>query len=139
MSDIALVDTGPLVALLSLRDAHHRWTVDMFAAERGRLVTCEAVLAETCFLLKRAAPAVDAVMSRVADGTLGVESLAEDGANLRRLMHKYADVPMSYADACIVRLVEKLPRVRVITLDRDFRIYRSHGRRQIPLVAPFGY
>lgn len=53
------------------------------------------------------------------------------------LMHQYADTPMSLADACLVVLAEQRPEARVLTLDTDFLVYRAHGRRRIPLLAPF--
>jgi hypothetical protein len=56
-------------------------------------------------------------------------------AHLRR---KYADVPMSVADACLVRLAEQLGQCAVLTLDDDFTVYRRHGRHVIPLLSPNG-
>ena len=61
--------------------------------------------------------------------------LAEREA-MRKLIHKYADLPMSLADACLVRMAEQFTRSAVLTLDRDFRIYRKHGRQVIPLIVP---
>jgi predicted nucleic acid-binding protein len=52
------------------------------------------------------------------------------------LMRKYGDVPMSLADACLVRLAEIIPHSIVLTLDRDFTVYRKHGRQVIPLLIP---
>ena len=51
-------------------------------------------------------------------------------------MQKYADVPMSLADACLVRMTEILPDPVLLTTDTDFRIYRRHGRKTIPCVLP---
>jgi predicted nucleic acid-binding protein len=53
-----------------------------------------------------------------------------------RLMAKYADVPMSLADACLVRMSELTMRSRVMTLDGDFRVYRRAGRTVIPVTMP---
>jgi predicted nucleic acid-binding protein len=52
-------------------------------------------------------------------------------------METYRNVPMSFADACLVCMVEDEPGAAVFTLDRDFTIYRQHRRRVIPLIAPF--
>jgi len=60
----------------------------------------------------------------------------EEAEHLRRLMKRYADVPMSLADACLVRLTEQRRQARLLTLDSDFRRYRRLGRQVIPLVAP---
>ena len=55
----------------------------------------------------------------------------------RALVGRYASVPMSLADACLVRMTELLPGATVITLDRDFAVYRRHGRQVVPLLSPF--
>jgi hypothetical protein len=52
------------------------------------------------------------------------------------LMQRYANVPMSLADACLVRMSELIPKSVVLTLDSDFRIYRRHRRQKIPLLMP---
>lgn len=51
-------------------------------------------------------------------------------------MRRYADVPMSLADACLVRMSELSDDASVLTLDSDFRIYRRLGRQAIPLLTP---
>jgi predicted nucleic acid-binding protein len=51
-------------------------------------------------------------------------------------MRRYANVPMSLADACLVRIAERTANATVLTLDSDFRIYRQKGRRLIPLITP---
>ncbi|MGH8628172.1 MAG: hypothetical protein ACREYC_23880 [Gammaproteobacteria bacterium] len=51
-------------------------------------------------------------------------------------MRKYANVPMSLADACLVRMTEILPDPVILTTDADFRIYRRHGRHVVPAVTP---
>ena len=62
--------------------------------------------------------------------------LREDFESISILMRRYAGLPMDLADACLVRMTEKRRDVRVYTLDRDFKIYRRHGRQVIPLVFP---
>jgi predicted nucleic acid-binding protein len=62
--------------------------------------------------------------------------LANHTDEVLRLMQKYGDVPMSFADACLVRMTETLADPILVTLDGDFRIYRRHGRRTIPCVVP---
>ena len=138
MAPVILVDAGPLVALLNRRERHHHWVVQTFGALSGPLITCEAVLTEACYLLKGWPEAVDSILQRVEEGLLQIEALAQDAAALRRLMRKYRDTPMSYADACLVRLSERFPSARLFTLDRDFTVYRRNARQRIAVVAPFG-
>ena len=61
---------------------------------------------------------------------------ADDLDAVLRLLEKYSDVPMSFADACLVRMTETLNDPVLLTTDGDFRIYRRHGRQVIPCVLP---
>lgn len=132
-----IVDTGPLVALLSKRDRYHRWALQTFAGVNPPALTCEAVLAEAWYLLSGTARGQTALLDLIAAGTLAVEfALMSELAAVRRLVARYRDRPMSLADACLVRLAELFDEAEVITLDRDFSIYRKHGRQTIPLVSP---
>jgi uncharacterized protein len=132
-----LVDTGPLVAALSTSDVHHRWAVEQMA-RLGRGHTCEAVIAEAAFLAERDGKAAVRVVEFVTRGALTVQPVLPDHAErVAVLMRKYADVPISLADACLVVLAEQQSDRQVFTLDTDFLVYRMHGRRRIPLIAPF--
>ena len=63
-------------------------------------------------------------------------SLADELPRVLSLMHKYADVPMSLADACLVRMSETVADPVLLTTDADFRLYRRHSRQVIPSVMP---
>ena len=63
-------------------------------------------------------------------------SLEADLVSALDLRAKYADVPMSLADACLVRMSETLPDPVVLTTDSDFKIYRRHSRQVIPCLLP---
>jgi len=131
----ALVDTGPLIAFLSATDAHHAWVKRAMAQVTPPLVTCEAVVAEACHLLRRARTDSVVVLRMIEDDLLHVDfDLADEAA---RLMERYRNVPMSLADACLVRMSELSSRAFVVTLDSDFTVYRRHGRQVVPLLAPF--
>ena len=133
-----IVDAGPLVAFLNAADSHHLWASEQLTRLPSPLLTCEAVLTETCFLLaSRGGDPIDA-FQLVARGALRLEfSLATELEPVRQLMHRYAVAGVSLADACLVRMSEIHGECRILTLDRDFLIYRRHGRRTIPLIAPF--
>ncbi len=132
-----MLDTGPLVALINRRDRYHRWTTEQWADVDPPVLTCEAVLTEACFLLRKSSGGPAAVLELVGRGVVKVAYDVEaDIEALGRLMTRYSDVPMSLADACLVRMIERQPNVAVLTLDSDFRVYRSHGRRVIPIVMP---
>ncbi|MGE5269586.1 MAG: type II toxin-antitoxin system VapC family toxin [Thiohalocapsa sp.] len=131
-----LLDTGPLVAYLYPRERYHRWAVEQFAALDAPFVTCEPVLTEACFLAARVRLAPARILDLLQRGLarIGFE-IQEELAAIRALMQRYADVPMSLADACLVRLAERTD-LPILTLDADFSIYRAHGRRPLTLISP---
>lgn len=132
-----ILDTGPLVALLNQADGHHQWARDEWAQIAPPLLTCEAILAEACFLVRRFAGGQSAVLELVRRGILDVSfRVAEETDAILRLLSKYRSVPMSFADACIVRLAEHHPAGVVFTLDNDFSIYRKNTRQVIPTLVP---
>jgi predicted nucleic acid-binding protein len=133
----AIVDTGPLVALLDAREPHHAWARETLRNLQTPLQTCEAVLSEACFLLKDVKGGRNAVLSLVSRGMLVLNfQLGAELEAVRKLMQKYANVPMALADACLVRMAEMTPRAAVVTVDSDFRVYRRNGRQAIPVVMP---
>jgi predicted nucleic acid-binding protein len=133
----ALIDTGPLVAFLNEREEYHAWAVEQVASLSPPLLTCEPVLSEACFLLRKLPRGSDKVLELVVRGLLTIPfRLQDEGAAVAKLLAKYADVPMSLADACLVRMAEQHGRCAVFTLDSDFRQYRKHGRQVIPTLMP---
>ncbi|HTR76718.1 MAG TPA: PIN domain-containing protein [Gemmatimonadaceae bacterium] len=132
-----IVDTGPIVALLNKRDQHHAWARETFDGIEPPLLTCEPVLAEASYLVRKFAGGPEAVLDLVGRRVLEV-SFRVDGEllALRTLLTKYASVPMSLADACLVRMVELDPHATIVTLDADFRVYRRSGRHAVPVIMP---
>ena len=132
-----IVDTGPVVALLNARDRHHDWAVAQWREIEPPLLTCESVISEACFLLAQTQAGGTPVIEMLARQALdAVFRLSDEARHVRALMQKYADVPMSMADACLVRMAETIPQSTIFTLDDDFRRYRRHGRQVIPLLIP---
>ena len=133
---VVLVDTGPLVALLDRSDSAHDWAVEVFKLMRPPLLTCEAVLAESWHLLGDSGPSRGALAKLHEKGVIRVAfDFEREAAAIWRLLRKYADVPMDYADACIVRMAELHPRAELWTMDSDFRVYRRNGREAIALLS----
>jgi predicted nucleic acid-binding protein len=132
-----VLDTGPLVALLNRSDRHHAWVREVLDTVEPPVVTCEAVISEACFLLARVRDGQDAVFALLSKDVVKVDfRLSSEVEALRALMKKFANVPMSLADACLVRMSELEPRSRILTLDGDFRIYRRNRRQAIPTIMP---
>lgn len=137
MTPKVLVDTGPLVALIDRRDHFHSWAKAEAEKIDYPLYTCESVLSEACFLLQHIPGGSQAVMGFVQEKLLRIElSLQEEAASLKKLLMRYADVPMALADACMVRLSELNEKSVLWTVDSDFRIYRRNGRSAIPILLP---
>lgn len=137
MSGYLILDTGPWVALHCRDDTHHTWAKAQFALSEGPLLTCEAVVAETCFLLARSGFDPARALTLIERGVVRVTmSLTEQVSSVRALFERYDSVPASLADACLVRMSELHDPCRVLTLDSDFLIYRRHGRKVIPLLMP---
>jgi len=133
-----VMDAGPLVAWFCPKDEHHAWAKKVFDELPTGVLVCEAVLAEACHLVAKDRVAPSKVLQLVEDNDLSLISLAGEISSIRDLLTRYADVPMDFADACIVRLAEIHPAASVCTTDGDFRVFRRLGREPIPLIAPFG-
>lgn len=137
MSARLILDTGPWVALLCRDDTHHEWSKIQFAQHTAPFLSCEAVLAETCFLLSRAGFDPSRALALVERGVVRIAmSLAEQIAAVRALFERYDNVPASLADACLIRMSEFYEPSRVLTFDSDFIVYRRHGRKMIPVLSP---
>ena len=135
MARNVLVDAGFVVALLSSRDNHHEWAVTQASELPPPWSTCEAVLSESLHLLGGlGAPNLGALLRRRA--LLVAFELADSVEPVVRLIEKYSDVPMSLADACLVRMTETLADPVILTTDQDFWVYRRHSRQVVPCVTP---
>lgn len=134
----ALVDTGAVVALINRADRHHAAAVEWFKRFRGQLLTTEAVVTETAYVLAASPAHLRAALlwferARAA-GLLKVEPVA-DYAALARIMAQYDNLPCDYADASLIALAERAGVTAIATIDqRDFSIYRIRGRRRFRLV-----
>ena len=133
-----LLDTGALIGYLNRKDQHHGWAVESWAALSDPLWTCEAVLSEAVFSLQSERMSLDPILHYLESGIIGLDFVLEENrADVLNLLRKYADQPMSLADACLVRMAELNDNCQVFTTDKDFLIYRRKGRSVIPLLTPF--
>lgn len=124
----AIVDTGALVALINRKDTHHLWAREVWKQLCPPLLVCEPVITEACFLLQN-----------LQNGESSILRLLETNViqnAIDRLMQRYQSVPMSLADACLVRMLELYPNSSILTLDQDFYIYRKQGNQSIDVMMP---
>jgi uncharacterized protein len=137
MAKTVLIDSGPIVAVLRRRDQHHPWARAHFESSNESFATCEAVISESHFLIEGTPGGVEALYALLDRGIVKVPfSLTSQLAETVRLIRRYRDVPISLADACLVRMAELEEDTVVFTTDSDFRLYRRNGRQVIPLIIP---
>jgi predicted nucleic acid-binding protein len=135
MAANVIVDTSFLVTLLNRSDANHQWADNQALLTPPPWKTCEAALSEAFHLLgPRAVAGLSMLLRRAA--VVPAFRLDENPEAVLRLMEKYADVPMSFADACLVRMTETMRDPTLLTTDTDFRIYRRHSRLVVPCITP---
>ena len=131
-----LLDTGPLVALLSENDANHDRACRIFAECAPPFRCCEAVVAEACFLMRKVHAAGPPDI--VALGARGMYSIAISAeahwTNIEALLKKYSDRPISLADACLIRCAEIYQEGRILSFESDFSIYKWAGNRKFELL-----
>ncbi len=134
---LTIVDTGPLVAFLNRRDGYHFWTRARLQSIAPPMHTCEAVITEVLHLLRYIPKGHQQLWEMIRRQALTLSfELRDNSARVAKLMQRYADTPMSFADACLVCMSEDAPNSHVLTLDSNFRIYKRHGRRAIPSIRP---
>jgi len=132
-----IIDTSPLVSFIDKSDNFHLWTVKTWKKLCPPLLTCEAVIAESCFLLQNVHGGESAILSLLEAEVIKIPfNLTEEVTEIKQLMKQYQSVPMSLADACLVRMSELIRGSSVVTLDSDFRIYRQYKNQVIPVIMP---
>lgn len=137
MAKTVLIDSGPIVAVLRRRDQYHGWARAHFESSSESFATCEAVISESHFLLGGIPGGVEALYALLERGVIKVPfSLANQLDETVRLIRRYRDLPISLADACLVRMAELEEDIAVFTTDTDFRLYRRNGRQVIPVIMP---
>jgi len=131
-----LVDTGPIVAILSRTDQYHKLCVEALREMPGPLFTCWPVVTEAAWLLRRSSYAVQQMLRGIDNGFLELLPLAsEDAVLIAAVMKKYHDIRIQLADAALVHIANRDGLDTVFTLDqRDFSVYRLPRGRTFRLI-----
>lgn len=125
-----LIDSGPLIALFDRSDKYHQASTEFIKKNRSELITTLASITEVLHLLDFSRNAQVDFLSWVDAGAVTVEPITtEDFQRIRDLIVKYSDLPMDFADACLVFLGEKMNISKIATIDRDFDVYKLKGKR----------
>ncbi len=130
-----LLDSGPLIALFDASDKYHSDSVNFIKTNKFPLVTTIASVTETLHLLDFNRNAQIDFIEWIHRGAVEIQNIENnDFGRLKELTEKYRDLPMDFADSCLVYLAEKLNLNTIATIDRDFSIYRIKGRRKFKII-----
>jgi uncharacterized protein len=120
-----LVDTGVIVSSLVQTEKHHGICVQALRDAERPLLTCDAVIVESCHILRRVAGAAEAVLANISAGLIQTPfQLSRQSAAVRSILKKYRDLRIDFADACLIRMAEQFETGEILTLDQDFDVYR---------------
>jgi uncharacterized protein len=132
-----LLDTGVIVALLDRSERFHMDCVQTLESLEQPLATCEAVIAESCYLLRGLHGAPETVLANVEQGIFQIPfQLNRAAAPIRAILRKYRDGPADLADACLIHLADELETGDILTLDSDFARYRWRRNRAFQMLIP---
>lgn len=136
MTQGVLVDTGPLVAILSRRDQYHEPCVEVLATLRPPLLTCWPVLTEAIWLLREHPTAIQELLRSFQTGLLRLLVLDEHSVVwVADFLSRYRQIGAQAADAALMYLAEREGIGTIFTLDRrDFSVYRLPGNRTVRLL-----
>ena len=132
-----LLDTSVIVALMQREAPRHTECARVVSTIQRPIVTCEAVITESCHILRRFPGAREAVLTNLEHGEFEIPfALSQSIDAVRSLMHKYRDVPADFADACLIQMADELDTGDILTLDSDFVTYRWRKNRSFELLIP---
>lgn len=140
MKNFIILDTGPLVAYINQKDKYHEWAKKRFQEIAPPVLTCQAVISEACFLMRHINCGREVILEMIERNVIQTEfNLNIEAKALKQLISKYQDVPMSLADACLVRMSELYKDAKILTLDNDFNIYKRNKNSSLSCITPFDH
>jgi predicted nucleic acid-binding protein len=132
-----LLDTSVIVGLLDRSERHHSGCAKAVRELDVPLITCEAAIAESCYLLRNLPGAAEAVIENVAAGIFQVPfQISREAAGVKQVLRKYRDRKIDLADACLIRLADEFETGDILTLDKDFSIYRWSKNKPFRMLLP---
>jgi len=130
-----LIDSGPLIALFDASDKYHNKAVTFIKSNKYPLVTTIASITETLHLLNFNRNAQIDFIEWIHQGAVEIQNIENDDfGRIKDLTEKYRDLPMDFADSCLVYLAEKFSLNTIATIDRDFSIYRIKGKKKFKVI-----
>ncbi|MBC7997654.1 MAG: PIN domain-containing protein [Leptolyngbya sp.] len=133
----AFIDAGPLVAYYNKGDNWHKTAENFFETFKGKLITSEPVATEVMWLLSADWRVQNEFLMDLQKELFLVASLTvPDFRYIAELNEKYKDLPGDFADLSIVALSQRFEVFNVVSLDSDFDIYRSYGKKAFRQLFP---
>jgi len=128
----SLIDAGPLIALFDRSDQHHQRVIQFLKSYKGRLITTWPVLTEVCYMLDFSIETQVDFLNWISEGGVEVYELKQwQIGSIRDVMEKYADLPADFADASLLQVAEEMEMNLIITIDRDFKVYRNQKGKSL--------
>lgn len=128
----SLIDSGPLIALFDKSDFYFKPVVNFLKTYKGELYSSWPVITEVSHMLDFSLQAQLDFYEWISRGAIKLVDLHESSfSEIKRLSHKYGDVPMDLADASLLLISEKLKIESIITLDSDYKIYRIGKKKML--------
>ena len=132
MARSTLIDAGPIIALFTANDRHHRKVTEALKGYKGTLITTWPVITEAFYMLGYDVRAQLALLKWIERGALEIHQIPQELiGRIAQLTEKYADIPMDLADATLVVTAETLGIREIMTIDSHFNAYRTHDRKAI--------
>jgi predicted nucleic acid-binding protein len=132
-----LVDASFLVSVYDKREPYHRQCMAALDEVNRALVTCEPVVTEAIYLLRRLSGAPQAILASIQAGQLEIPfQLARGADEVLACYTKYRDTPCDFADACLIAMADQLGTGDILTLDSDFKHYRWRGNKRFRMLVP---
>ncbi|TGM52381.1 type II toxin-antitoxin system VapC family toxin [Leptospira vanthielii] len=126
MQNVALIDSGPILALFHSKDKFHKSTLKFLKNYKGKLITSWPVLTEVIYLLSYSIDAQSDFLEWIERGSIQIIDLSIDDLKyIKNRMRKYSDLPMDLADASLMCISEKHGINKIISIDSDFSIYKT--------------
>ncbi|MCL2705572.1 MAG: PIN domain-containing protein [Spirochaetaceae bacterium] len=138
MRDRILIDAGPFIALFDVNDNHHKKVQEFLVKSDYLFISTLAVFTEVSYFLRFSTRTQkDFYEWAMLHGVIICDINQHDLPRIVELTEKYADLPMDFADATLVVAAEKTGIREIISLDKDFNIYRLPGREKIRNIYQF--
>lgn len=133
----SLIDAGPVIALFDNSDQYHKKVLNFLKDYEGRLISTWPVLTEVSYMLDFSIKTQFDFLNWIRDGGVEIHNLEQwQIGGIAEKMQKYSDLPADFADASLLEVAESRDIKSILTLDRDFDIYRlPNGEKFINLLS----